>query len=114
MHRNSSGGLQGRRFEERGIGCGNRNLLDRGVRGSVVSLEVHHKRYTTPDPWDEPPENLETRCANCHGERPVESLDVDEYRARLALLEQKLGPLNALVIDLLGEGAALKLRRPLA
>lgn len=29
-------------------------------------LEVHHKKYTTPLPWDEPGENLITLCAICH------------------------------------------------
>lgn len=31
-------------------------------------LHVHHLKYTTPNPWDEPGENLTTLCALCHFE----------------------------------------------
>jgi 5-methylcytosine-specific restriction endonuclease McrA len=29
-------------------------------------LVVHHRNYTADMPWDEPPENLETLCKECH------------------------------------------------
>jgi hypothetical protein len=32
-------------------------------------LEVHHLKYTTPDPWDEPMENLITYCHRHHMEK---------------------------------------------
>lgn len=30
------------------------------------TLHVHHLIYTAKEPWDEPMENLETLCAECH------------------------------------------------
>ena len=30
------------------------------------TLTVHHRDYTTAEPWDEPAENLETLCEPCH------------------------------------------------
>ncbi len=29
-------------------------------------LEVHHRWYTKPNPWEEPEYNLETLCDECH------------------------------------------------
>lgn len=31
-------------------------------------LEIHHRNYTSPDPWNEPPENLITLCRQHHEE----------------------------------------------
>ncbi|HUA37694.1 MAG TPA: hypothetical protein VMA35_04755 [Candidatus Sulfopaludibacter sp.] len=31
-----------------------------------VTLQAHHRNYTTSDPWDEPMENLITLCKDCH------------------------------------------------
>lgn len=76
-----------------------------------VPLEVHHLRYTALDPWDEPQENLETRCANCHGANPPEAIDPEEYRARLALWVEKFARLNRESVGLLEEAEALGLAR---
>lgn len=37
-------------------------ICDRGDK----TLHVHHKKYTTPNPWDEPIENLRCVCEECH------------------------------------------------
>lgn len=29
-------------------------------------IEIYHTKYTTPDPWDEPTENLIPLCECCH------------------------------------------------
>jgi HNH endonuclease len=42
---------------------------------SRKELEVHHLKYTTPDPWDEPGENLVTLCHRCHFARERERLN---------------------------------------
>lgn len=31
-----------------------------------LQLECHHLKYTTDKPWNEPDENLQTLCCNCH------------------------------------------------
>jgi hypothetical protein len=36
------------------------------------TLVVHHKFYTSKDPWDEPEENLATLCSFCHSFETVE------------------------------------------
>jgi hypothetical protein len=32
------------------------------------TLHLHHIKYTTKDPWDEPDSNLRTICERCHSE----------------------------------------------
>jgi len=46
-------------FERDGWAC-------RYCKNETKSLEVHHLRYTIPDPWDENDSNLVTLCDDCH------------------------------------------------
>lgn len=72
-----------------------------------VPLEVHHLHYVALEPWNEPRQNLQTRCANCHGTSPPEAIDPEEYRARLGLWAQKFSELNRQSVELLAEARAL-------
>ena len=45
-------------IDENGVQC-KKTLKDE-------QLEIHHRNYTTPDPWDEPSENLISLCRECH------------------------------------------------
>ena len=55
-------------LERDGQSC--QGIDENGVRCKTTlkdeQLEIHHRNYTTPDPWDEPSENLIALCRSCH------------------------------------------------
>lgn len=44
-------------------------------RETIKTLHIHHDKYTTKDPWDEPDENLVTVCLSCHEKIEEDKLD---------------------------------------
>jgi 5-methylcytosine-specific restriction endonuclease McrA len=43
-------------------------------------LEVHHRWYTKPNPWDEPEYNLETLCDKCHDKEHADDNNIFTLR----------------------------------
>ncbi len=58
--------LQDPRWEKRAKQTVRDHPYCKSCRRQDARLHCHHAYYSTPDPWDEPAENLVVLCEKCH------------------------------------------------
>ena len=57
------------------------NFTCKACRNTEQPLHVHHKKYTTQNPWEELNENLVTLCERCHWATEQMKKQVDDKKA---------------------------------
>lgn len=78
-----------------------------GIDGGKT-FHVHHKKYTADDPWEEPPENLETLCEDCHAtEHDTRAFPVEELELRITHLRKTYSMAHRMIVKVIGEAEAL-------